>query len=95
MDTEDILIKKNGKLVAISSNPNKGRFSVMQSLKEIIPSDTDIHFILNKHFQNETVVRNHLINHLSLIEMLDTLSYNIKTIFDFPIADFKYIFLTL
>ncbi len=41
VDTEDISIKKNGKLIAIMSNPNKDRISIMQSLKGILPNDTN------------------------------------------------------
>lgn len=50
---------------------------------------TDLHFILKKNFHDEKIARKHLINLLSLIEILDTLAYNIKTIFDSPISDFE------
>lgn len=52
-------------------------------------SITDIHYILKKYFNDEGIVRKHLINLLSLIEILDTLSYNVKTIFDSPVRDFE------
>ena len=52
-------------------------------------SITDIHYILKKYFNNESIVRKHLINLLSLVDVLDTLSYNVKTIFDSPISDFE------
>ena len=51
-------------------------------------SITDIHYILKKHFQDEQITRKYMIKVLSLIEILDTLSYNIKTVFDSPINDF-------
>ena len=41
VDKEDVGIKKNGKLVAILSNPNKDRLSILQSLKGILPNDID------------------------------------------------------
>ena len=41
VDKEDISIKKNGKLVAVLSNPNKDKFSILQNLKGIIPSNID------------------------------------------------------
>lgn len=41
VDKEDISIKKNGKLVAILSNPNKDKFGILQNLKGIIPSNID------------------------------------------------------
>ena len=52
-------------------------------------SITDIHYILKKHFQDEQITRKYMIKVLSLIEILDTLSYNIKTVFDSPINDFE------
>ena len=52
-------------------------------------SITDIHYILKKHFQDEQITRKYIIKVLSLIEILDTLSYNIKTVFDSPINDFE------
>lgn len=50
---------------------------------------TDIHYILKKYFHDEKIVRKHLIDLLSLVEVFDTLAYNIKTIFDSPIPDFE------
>ena len=41
VDKEDISIRKNGKLIAVLSNPNKDRFSILQNLKGIIPNDID------------------------------------------------------
>ena len=41
VDKEDVGIKKNGKLVAILSNPNKDRLSILQSLKGILTNDID------------------------------------------------------
>ena len=41
VDKEDISIRKNGKLFAVLSNPNKDRFSILQNLKGIIPNDID------------------------------------------------------
>ena len=52
-------------------------------------SITDIHYIFKKHFQDEQITRKYMIKVLSLIEILDTLSYNIKTVFDSPINDFE------
>lgn len=52
-------------------------------------SITDIHYILKKHFQDEQITRKYMIKVLSLIGILDTLSYNIKTVFDSPINDFE------
>ena len=52
-------------------------------------SITDIHYILKKHFQDEQITRKYMIKVLSLIEIIDTLSYNIKTVFDSPINDFE------
>ena len=52
-------------------------------------SITDIHYILKKHFHDEQTTRKYMIDVLSLIEILDTLAYNIKTIFDSPIEDFE------
>lgn len=50
---------------------------------------TDIHYILKKYFHDENIVRKHLIDLLSLIEVLDTLAYNVKTVFDSAIPDFE------
>ena len=41
VDTEDIGIKKNGKLIATLINPNKDRFRILQGLKGIIPSSVN------------------------------------------------------
>lgn len=41
VDSEDISIKKNGKLVAVLSNPNKDKFSILQNLKGILPNNID------------------------------------------------------
>ena len=50
---------------------------------------TDIHYIIKKNLHDEKKVRKTMINLLSLIDVLDTLAYNIKTIFDSPINDFE------
>lgn len=50
---------------------------------------TDIHYILKKHFHDEQITRKYMINILSLIEILDTLTYNIKIVFDSPVEDFE------
>lgn len=52
-------------------------------------SITDIHYILKHFFNNEKITRKHLINLTSLVEIIDILAYNIKTIFDSPINDFE------
>ena len=39
VEKEDVIINKNGKLVAILSNPNKDRLSILNSLKGILPND--------------------------------------------------------
>ena len=52
-------------------------------------SITDIHYVIKKYLKDEIKARNCLIDLLSLIEVLDTLAYNIKTVFDSPIMDFE------
>ena len=52
-------------------------------------SITDIHYVLKKHLKDEVKTRKSLVDLLFLIEILDTLAYNIKTIFDSPINDFE------
>lgn len=52
-------------------------------------SITDIHYVIKKYLKDEIKTRNCLIDLLSLIEVLDTLAYNIKTVFDSPIMDFE------
>lgn len=52
-------------------------------------SITDIHYIINHFLKDEELTRNHMINILSLIDIISTYSYNIKTIFDSPINDFE------
>ena len=39
VEKEDVIINKNGKPVAILSNPNKDRLSILNSLKGILPKD--------------------------------------------------------
>ena len=41
VDNEDIYIKKNGKVIAMFSNPNKNRFEILKSLEGIIPSNVN------------------------------------------------------
>ena len=41
VDTEDIGIKKNGKLIATLINPNKDRFRILKGLKGIIPKSVN------------------------------------------------------
>ncbi len=50
---------------------------------------TDLHYILKRHFHDEMATRKSMIKILTFIEILDTLAYNIKTIFDSPINDFE------
>ena len=50
---------------------------------------TDIHYILKNYLHDETKTRKEMIKLLSLIDILDTLEYNIKTVFDSPINDFE------
>lgn len=40
-NSNDISIKRNGKVIAILSNPNKDRFQILQNLKGIIANDID------------------------------------------------------
>ena len=51
VDSEDISIKKNGKLIAILSNPNKDKFNILQNLKGILPND-----INEKDIKNERLI---------------------------------------
>ena len=53
VDKEDISIRKNGKLIAVLSNPNKDRFSILQNLKGIIPNDIDEKTIKNERLANK------------------------------------------
>ena len=53
VDKEDISIKKNGKLIAILSNPNKDRFGILKSLKGIIPSNVDEKKAKDKRLRNK------------------------------------------
>lgn len=52
-------------------------------------SITDIHYVIKKYLKDEIKTRRSLIDLLSLVEVLDTLAYNIKTVFDSPIMDFE------
>ena len=52
-------------------------------------SITDIHYIINHFLKDEELTRKHMINVLSLIDIISTYSYNIKTVFDSPINDFE------
>ena len=51
VDSEDISIKKNGKLIAILSYPNKDKFNILQNLKGILPND-----INEKDIKNERLI---------------------------------------
>lgn len=53
VDKEDISIRKNGKLIAVLSNPNKDRFSILQNLKGIIPNDIDEKTIKDERLANK------------------------------------------
>ena len=52
-------------------------------------SITDIHYVIKKYLKDEIKTRRSLIDLLSLVEVLDTLAYNIKTVFDSPIMDLE------
>ena len=41
VNNEDIFVKKNGKIIALFSNPNKNRFDILNSLEGIIPSNVN------------------------------------------------------
>lgn len=52
-------------------------------------SVTDIHYIIKKYMHDEKSTRNKMIALLSLVDIIDTLAYNVKTTFDSPINDFE------
>ena len=52
-------------------------------------SITDIYYIIKKNLRDEDETRKLIIDILSLIEIIDTYAYNIKTAFDSKILDFE------
>lgn len=52
-------------------------------------SVTDIHYIIKKHMHDEKNTRKKMTTLLSLIDIIDTFAYNVKTTFDSPINDFE------
>lgn len=49
-ETEDVLITKNGKVVAKLSNPNSNASKVLQSLCGILPKNADIDKIMAERY---------------------------------------------
>ena len=52
-------------------------------------SITDIYYIIKKNLRDEDTTRKLIIDILSLVEIIDTYAYNIKTVFDSNILDFE------
>ena len=48
VEKEDVIINKNGKTIAVLSNPNKDRLSILNSLKGILPKDISENNIRNE-----------------------------------------------